>query len=87
MQPPCTDETLAVISLPALTRYQIAHEAFHLATYSSPLSTKGRLPRWLKEGSAAWAAQRAMEKNGWSDEAARDPYAATRMDLWSGSWA
>ncbi len=79
MQPPCTNETLAIIGLPALTRYQIAHEAFHLACYCVPLSDKV-LPRWLKEGSAAWAAQRAMETNGWSDPAARDPYASTRMD-------
>jgi len=79
IQPPCTDATLAITGLPALTRYQIAHEAFHLACYSAPLSNLA-LPRWLKEGSATWAAQRAMETNGWSNAAAGDPYSATRMD-------
>lgn len=79
IQPPCTDATLEIIGLPALTRYQIAHEAFHLASLAATSGDKNR-PRWFKEGGATWAAQTAMEAKGWSDAATRDPYSATRMD-------
>ena len=76
IQPPCSDETLAIVGLPLLTRYQIAHEAAHIAVYDAVPSYRSHSD-WLSEGGAAWVAEMAIAGRNWSPGAKHDPYLGT----------
>jgi hypothetical protein len=60
IQPPCSDQALEQIGLPALTRRQVAHEAAHVVCYYA-LDCYKELPGWLAEGTACLVEQQVME--------------------------
>lgn len=73
IQPPCSQKTLAKVGLPMLTRYQIAHEAAHIAVYDAVSNYRSH-PDWLSEGGASWVAEVTMVGQGWSLGLEHDPY-------------
>ena len=78
LQPYLSDEALAEVGLPVLTRYQIAHEATHLC-----LAVRAReyldADDWIREGLATWIAGKVMMAGGWASSFESDPFAATRL--------
>lgn len=56
IQPPCHDETLRAVGLPAQTLTLLAWEATHLARYELCPNSEGH-PQWLCDGLAALVAQ------------------------------
>jgi len=75
LQPELSDEILAKTGLPHLTREQIAHEAVHVIV-GRAWPNHETLPAWLKEGSATWISQEAMQKTQRVRDAMHDPYTA-----------
>jgi len=78
LQPYLSDEVLAEVGLPVLTRYQIAHEATHLW-----LAARSReyldADDWIREGLATWIAGKVVTAGGWVSSFESDPFAATRL--------
>lgn len=78
IQPSCSDRTLAVVGLPALTLRQIAHETAHLACFDGPADGRSR-PQWLTEGAATWIAEMATAELDGAPRSESDPFSATDM--------
>ncbi len=78
LQPYLSDEALAIVGVPVLTRYQIAHEATHLW-----LAMRAReyldADDWIREGLATWIAGKVVTTGGWISSFEADPFAATRL--------
>lgn len=78
LQPLCSDEALAQIGLPSVTRRLIAHEATHLMRYATMPNFRSH-PDWLADGVATYVEQKVMQAGGWSQAPAEDPFAATMV--------
>jgi hypothetical protein len=61
VQPPCRDETLRAVGLPAQTITLLAWEAAHLARYELCPNFESH-PDWLSDGLASWVARQAVAK-------------------------
>lgn len=79
LQPPCTDETLRAIGLPAQTIAMLAWEAAHVARFELCLNFEQH-PDWLCDGLASWTAQQVLARHvacsaealpSWSTDIAR----------------
>lgn len=69
LQPPCSDESLRALGVPALTLELLAWEAAHLAR-RSVLGTHGEHPMWLVDGLAAHVGRAsARQLSGAADQA------------------
>ncbi len=78
IQPSCSDRTLALVGLPALTLRQIAHETAHLASFDAPENGRPQA-QWLAEGAATWIAEMAMAELDGAPKPESDPFTATDM--------
>ena len=78
LQPECSEETLARITLPTPTRRLIAHEATHLVRYATLPNFRSH-PHWFADGMATWVEEKVMIAGGWSAGAERDPHLSTMI--------
>jgi len=62
LQPPCTDETLRAIGLPAQTVAMLAWEAAHVARFELCRNFEQH-PDWLCDGLASWTSQQVLAKH------------------------
>jgi hypothetical protein len=62
VQPPCGDEALRGLGLPAQTVILLAWEATHLARMELCPATFAEHPNWLSDGLAGWVARRVSER-------------------------
>ncbi|MBL8857508.1 MAG: hypothetical protein JNL28_03255 [Planctomycetes bacterium] len=69
--------TLDLIGLPLPTRFDVAQAAFE-ACARRAWTHAARLPGWLYEGAAIWAAEEAVAARHWAKERDEEPGAATR---------
>jgi hypothetical protein len=78
IRPGMSDVLLRRLGLPPPTLRIVAHEAAHLAV-SRIESIRQFYPDWLGEGSATWAAQRAMASLGVTSSMLHDPRTGARI--------
>ncbi len=76
LQPQCSDDALAVVGLPLLTRRLVAHEATHLVRYDT-LPNHESHPGWLSHGAATWVEEEVLEALRLSPGRQKDPESAT----------
>ncbi|HWL93904.1 MAG TPA: hypothetical protein VNT79_10250 [Phycisphaerae bacterium] len=78
IQPPCSDDVLMRIGLPGLTRMLVAHEAAHLAVYSTIPNFESH-PEWLAEGYALYAAAEVHRRKKWASSTGDNPYLSSMV--------
>ncbi|MEM7167410.1 MAG: hypothetical protein AAF581_18250 [Planctomycetota bacterium] len=75
LQPPLSDEALAVAGLPSQTVRLLVHEAAHLVRFAQ---TRGpRTPRWLVDGAASWLDEKVTNQLGLHENIEEDPHFST----------
>ncbi|HET6202388.1 MAG TPA: hypothetical protein VFI25_06265 [Planctomycetota bacterium] len=76
LQPQCSDDALATIGLPLLTRRLLVHEAAHLVGYTA-LPNYDSQPNWLSDGAAAWIEEETLTALGLSPGLEKEPESST----------
>ncbi|MGH7152141.1 MAG: hypothetical protein ACREIU_15655 [Planctomycetota bacterium] len=78
LQPQCSDDALAAIGLPLLTRRLLAHEAAHLVRYETIPSPDSH-PGWLVHGAATWVEEEVLAALRLTPGLEQDPESSTDL--------